>query len=64
MSQGCSRQGMGITYDIAWGVEFSWFSVVLSALLIHGFITIMTPITDCIRAGKFSWSDEVTEAFE
>jgi hypothetical protein len=55
---------MGITYDIAWSAEFSWFSVVLSALLIHGFSTIMTPITDCIRAGKFSWSDEVIVAFE
>lgn len=31
---------------------------------IHNFSTIVAPITDCMKVGRFSWSKEVTGAFE
>ena len=31
---------------------------------IPNFSGIMAPVTDCMQAGQFSWSDEATQAFE
>ncbi|GJZ70532.1 retrovirus-related pol polyprotein from transposon 17.6 [Tanacetum coccineum] len=46
--------------DLRSGMAFEW----TLQRFIHNFITIISPITECMKGGKFSWSQEAEVAFK